>query len=59
MSPRYGLAALDLDGTALGADPERFAPGLLEAAAAAAFLASDEASFLTGQVVCPNGGLVV
>ena len=36
MSPRYGLAALDLDGTALGADPERFAPGLLEAAAAAA-----------------------
>lgn len=30
-----------------------------EAAAAAAFLASDEASFLTGQVVCPNGGLVV
>ena len=30
-----------------------------EAAAAIAFLASDEASFLTGQVVCPNGGLVV
>lgn len=30
-----------------------------EAAAAIAFLASDEASFLTGQVVCPNGGMVV
>lgn len=30
-----------------------------EAAAAAAFLASDEASFLTGQVVCPNGGFVI
>ena len=30
-----------------------------EAAAAIAFLASDEASFLTGQVVSPNGGLVV
>ena len=30
-----------------------------EAAAAIAFLASDEASFLTGQVICPNGGLVV
>ena len=30
-----------------------------EAAAAIAFLAGDEASFLTGQVVCPNGGLVV
>ena len=30
-----------------------------EAAAAIAFLASDEASFLTGQVVAPNGGLVV
>ncbi len=30
-----------------------------EAAAAIAFLASGEASFLTGQVVCPNGGLVV
>ena len=30
-----------------------------EAAEAIAFLASDEASFLTGQVVCPNGGLVV
>ena len=29
-----------------------------EAAAAIAFLASDEASFLTGQVVSPNGGLV-
>lgn len=30
-----------------------------EAAAVIAFLASDEASFLTGQVVAPNGGLVV
>lgn len=30
-----------------------------EAAAAIAFLASDEASFLTGQVVCPNGGFVI
>lgn len=30
-----------------------------EAAAAIAFLASDEASFLTGQVICPNGGMVV
>ena len=30
-----------------------------EAAAAIAFLAGDEASFFTGQVVCPNGGLVV
>ena len=30
-----------------------------EAAAAIAFLASDEASFLTGQVLSPNGGLVV
>ena len=30
-----------------------------EAAAAAAFLAGDEASFFTGQVICPNGGLVV
>lgn len=30
-----------------------------ETAAAIAFLASDEASFLTGQVVAPNGGLVV
>ena len=30
-----------------------------EAAAAIAFLAGDEASFLTGQVVCPNGGFVV
>lgn len=30
-----------------------------EAAAAIAFLASNEASFLTGQVVAPNGGLVI
>ena len=30
-----------------------------EAAAAIAFLASDEASLLTGQVVAPNGGLGV
>lgn len=30
-----------------------------EAAAAIAFLASDEASFFTGQVLSPNGGLVV
>ena len=30
-----------------------------EAAAAIAFLASDEASFLTGQVIAPNGGLVI
>ena len=30
-----------------------------EAASAIAFLASDEASFLTGQVVAPNGGLVI
>lgn len=30
-----------------------------EAARSIAFLASDEASFLTGQVVAPNGGLVV
>ena len=30
-----------------------------EAAAAIAFLAGDESSFLTGQVVCPNGGLVI
>lgn len=30
-----------------------------EAAAAIAFLASEDASFLTGQVIAPNGGLVV
>ena len=30
-----------------------------EAAAAIAFLAGDESSYLTGQVLCPNGGLVV
>ena len=30
-----------------------------EVAKAIAFLASDEASFLTGQVLSPNGGLVV
>ena len=30
-----------------------------EAAAAIAFLASDEASFFTGQVLSPNGGMVV
>ena len=30
-----------------------------EAAAAISFLASDEASFLTGQVLAPNGGLVI
>ena len=30
-----------------------------DAAAAIAFLASDEAAFLTGQVVCPNGGFVI
>ena len=30
-----------------------------EAAAAIVFLAGGEASFLTGQVVCPNGGLVI
>ena len=33
---RYKLLALDLDGTALGGDPQRFAPGLPEAAAQAA-----------------------
>ncbi len=33
---RYKLLALDLDGTALGSDPDAFAPGLAEAAAAAA-----------------------
>lgn len=33
---RYKLLALDLDGTALGSDPDVFAPGLAEAAAAAA-----------------------
>ena len=33
---RYKLLALDLDGTALGSDPERFAPGLAAAAADAA-----------------------
>ena len=33
---RYKLLALDLDGTALGSDPDIFAPGLAEAAAAAA-----------------------
>ena len=33
---RYKLLAFDLDGTALGSDPHRFAPGLAEAAAAAA-----------------------
>lgn len=32
----YKLLALDLDGTALGSDPQRFAPGLQEAAAEAA-----------------------
>lgn len=48
MSPRYRLAALDLDGTALGEDPERFAPGLLEAAAAAA-RAGVEVVFATGR----------
>ena len=30
-----------------------------EAAQAIAFLASDEASFITGQVLAPNGGLVI
>lgn len=30
-----------------------------EAAAAIAFLASDDASFLTGQVIAPNGGFVI
>ena len=30
-----------------------------EAAAAIAFLASDEASFFTGQVLAPNGGMVI
>ena len=42
------------DGTPLGrvGTPE-------EAAAAIAFLAGGESSFLTGQVVCPNGGLVM
>ena len=30
-----------------------------EAAAAITFLASDEASFLTGQVLAPNGGMVI
>ena len=47
------LAAL-ADGTPLGriGTPE-------EAAAAIAFLAGDESSFLTGQVICPNGGLVI
>ena len=48
MSPRYGLVALDLDGTALGADPEQFAPGLLEAAADAA-AAGVEVLFATGR----------
>ena len=50
---RSDLAAL-ADETPLGriGTPE-------EAAAAVAFLAGDESSFLTGQVVCPNGGLVV
>ena len=33
---RYKLLALDLDGTALGSDPDAFAPGLAGAAAAAA-----------------------
>lgn len=33
---RYKLLALDLDGTALGSDPRRFAPGVLQAAAQAA-----------------------
>ena len=33
---RYKLLALDLDGTALGSDPDAFAPGLAEAAAPAA-----------------------
>ena len=33
---RYKLLALDLDGTALGSDPDRFSPGLAEAAAEAA-----------------------
>ena len=50
---RSDLAAL-ADETPLG---RIGTPG--EAAAAIAFLAGDEASFLTGQVVCPNGGLVV
>ena len=50
---RSDLAAL-ADETPLGRSgaPE-------EAAAAIAFLAGDESSFFTGQVVCPNGGLVV
>ena len=33
---RYKLLALDLDGTALGSDPDRFSPGLAEAAVEAA-----------------------
>ena len=33
---RYKLLALDLDGTALGSDPDLFSPGLAEAAAEAA-----------------------
>ena len=40
------------DKSATNATPE-------EAAKAIAFLASDEAAFLTGQVLAPNGGLVI
>ncbi|HHX71421.1 MAG TPA: 3-oxoacyl-ACP reductase FabG [Clostridiales bacterium] len=53
-----GFSAEDLqalaEGTPLGrlGTPEDVARAIL-------FLASDESSFITGQVVCPNGGLVI
>lgn len=45
---RYKLLALDLDGTAVGRDPNQFAPGVLEAAAEAAARGC-EVVFATGR----------
>ena len=52
-----------LDASALEALREETPLGRLgtprEIAAAVAFLASEEADFITGQVLSPNGGLVI